>query len=83
MSTATLSTKGQLVIPSRFRAALHLQPGDQVAFSLEGDRLVIRRTTPTKARLVENRRGRKVLIAPADAPPMNTESVKAIMADFP
>lgn len=83
MSTATLSTKGQLVIPSRFRTALHLQPGDQVAFSLEGDRLVISRAAPSKARLVENRRGRRVLIAPADAPPMTTESVKAIMADFP
>ena len=28
MSTATLSSKGQLVIPNRFRKALHLQPGD-------------------------------------------------------
>ena len=83
VSTATLSTKGQLVIPSRFRAAMHLQPGDQVSFSLEGDRLVISRATPSKARLVENRKGRKVLIAPMDAPPMTTDSVKAILADFP
>jgi len=83
VSTATLSTKGQLVIPSRFRAAMHLQPGDQVSFSLDGDRLVISRANPSKARLVENRKGRKVLIAPADAPPMTTDSVKAILADFP
>lgn len=83
MSTATLSTKGQLVIPSRFRAALHLQPGDQVALSLEGDRLVIRRASPSKARLVERRNGRKVLVAPADAPPMTAKSVKDILADFP
>ena len=83
MSTSTLSTKGRLVIPRRFRTALHLQPGDQVAFSLEGDRLVISRAAPSKARLVDNRSGRKVLIAPADALPMTTGSVKAIMADFP
>jgi AbrB family looped-hinge helix DNA binding protein len=31
--TTTLSTKGQLVIPSRFRQGIHLQPGDQVSFS--------------------------------------------------
>ena len=83
MSTARLSTKGQLVIPSRFRRALHLQPGDTVAFSLEGERLVLARTKSAKARLVKDRHGRKVLVAPADAPLMTTEAVKAILADFP
>ncbi len=39
MGTATISTKGHLVIPSRFRKALHLRAGDKVAFSLEGDNL--------------------------------------------
>ena len=34
------------------------------------------------ARLVKGR-GRKLLVAPADAPPMTTEAVKAILADFP
>jgi AbrB family looped-hinge helix DNA binding protein len=42
VSTATLSTKGQLVIPSRFRKALQLRPGDRVAFLLEGEKLVQR-----------------------------------------
>jgi AbrB family looped-hinge helix DNA binding protein len=83
METATLSTKGQLVIPSRYRNALHLQPGDQVAISLEGERLVIAPTKATKARLVTGRGGRKLLVAPDDAPPMTTESVKAMLADFP
>ena len=41
METATLSTKGQLVIPSRYRNALHLRPGDKVAFTMEGEKLVI------------------------------------------
>jgi AbrB family looped-hinge helix DNA binding protein len=83
VSTATLSTKGQLVIPSRFRQALHLQPGDKVAFALEGERLVLARATSAKARLVTGRDGRKVLVAHADAPPMSTAAVKALLADFP
>lgn len=80
---ATLSTKGQLVIPSRYRNALHLQPGDKVAFSLEGDKLVIAPIKAAKARLVTGRGGRKLLVAPADAPPMTTDAVKAILVDFP
>ena len=83
MSTATLSTKGQLVIPSRFRQALHLQPGDKVAFALEGERLVLARSQSAPARLITGRHGRKVLMAHAAAPPMTTAAVKAILADFP
>lgn len=83
METATLSTKGQSVIPSRYRNALHLQPGDKVASSLEGEKLVIEPTRTTQARLVKGCGGRKVLVAPADAPAMTTGTVKAILADFP
>ena len=82
METATLSTKGQLVIPSRYRNALHLRPGDKVAFTMEGEKLVIAPAKVAPARLVKGR-GRKLLVAPADAPPMTTEAVKALLADFP
>jgi bifunctional DNA-binding transcriptional regulator/antitoxin component of YhaV-PrlF toxin-antitoxin module len=30
-----------LVIPNRFRKALHLQPGDKVSFAVEGEKLVL------------------------------------------
>lgn len=60
-----------------------LQPGDKVAFTLEGEKLVIAPTKAGQARLVKGRGGRKVLVAPADAPPMTTDAVKAIRADFP
>ncbi len=82
VSTATLSTKGQLVIPNRFRKALHLQPGDKVSITIEGGKLVLQRDQPRCARLVE-RQGRKVLVAPPGAPPMTPEVVKALLADFP
>lgn len=82
MSTATLSTKGQLVIPSRFRKALHLQPGDRISFAIEGEKLVMQCHRPKHAKLVE-KNGRKVLIAPPGAPPMTPDTVKALLADFP
>jgi len=82
MNTGTLSTKGQLVIPSRFRKALHLVPGDKVSFAMDGEKLVLQRDEPGRAELVEIQ-GRKVLVAPAGAPPMTPEEVKALLADFP
>jgi len=81
--TSVLSTKGQLVIPQQFRRALRLRAGDKVTFSLEGDRLVLERSSYAAARLVKSRRGRRVLEAPQDAPPMTPESVKALLRDFP
>jgi len=82
MNTATLSTKGQLVIPNRFRKALHLQPGDRVSFAIEGEKLVMQCHHPKHAKLVE-KNGRKVLVAPPGAPPMTLDVVKALLADFP
>ena len=82
MSTATLSTKGQLVIPNRFRKALHLQPGDKVAFTVEGEKLVLQRDQPARAKLVRGKFGRPVLVAPPGAPPMTPERVKAILEDL-
>jgi AbrB family looped-hinge helix DNA binding protein len=80
--TAVLSTKGQLVIPQQFRRALHLHAGDKVALFLEGDRLVLKRSTVTAARLVKAC-GRRVLEAPEDAPPMTPEVVKILLSEFP
>jgi AbrB family looped-hinge helix DNA binding protein len=82
MSSAIISTKGQLVIPNRFRKALHLQAGDKVSFSLEGEKLILQRERPGRARLV-HRNGRKVLVAPSGAPPMTPAVIKALLADFP
>jgi len=82
MSTATLSTKGQLVIPNRLRQALHLRPGDRISFSLEGERLVLQRDAPPRARLVRGKFGRPVLVAPPNAPPMTPERVKAILEEL-
>jgi AbrB family looped-hinge helix DNA binding protein len=82
MKTAKLSTKGQLVIPTHFRKALHLRAGDRVRLRLAGEKLIIERDSSTRARLLE-KRGRKLLVAPPGAPPMDVETVKVMLADFP
>jgi len=43
-STATLSTNGQLIIPDQFRKAMHLEPGDKLSLTLEGEKLVLHAT---------------------------------------
>ena len=82
MSTATLSTKGQLVIPNRFRKALHLEPGDKISFAVKGEKLVLQRDQPRRARLVRGKYGRPVLVAPPGAPPMTPERVKTILEEL-
>jgi AbrB family looped-hinge helix DNA binding protein len=82
MTTATLSTKGQLVIPNRFRKALHLQAGDRISFALEGAKLILRRDQPGRARLVRGKFGRPVLVAPPGAPPMTPDRVSAILEEL-
>ena len=83
MSSSTLSTKGQLVIPARLRKALNLNPGDKVEMKLEGRRLVLERGFPRAARLRRGKFGRPVLVAAAGAPAMTTQSVTAILAEMP
>jgi AbrB family looped-hinge helix DNA binding protein len=83
MDSATISTKGQLVIPQRFRKALHLQAGERVSFSMEGEKLILRREKPKRARLVRGKFGRPVLVAPPGAPPMTPERVKTILNELP
>jgi AbrB family looped-hinge helix DNA binding protein len=53
-SIMTVSTKGQLVIPSQMRDALGIEPGDRVALTLENGAILLR---PITERLVEETRG--------------------------
>jgi AbrB family looped-hinge helix DNA binding protein len=82
MTTTRLSSKGQVVIPTAVRRALRLEAGDRLRITVEGRRLVMEPDAAESARVVKER-GRKVLIAPADAPTMTTAAVKAVLSDFP
>ena len=82
MATTRLSSKGQVVIPTAVRRALHLEAGDRLRISVEGRRLVIEPEQTESARVVKER-GRKVLVAPSGAPAMTTAAVRSLLSDFP
>ena len=41
MITSKLSAKAQTTIPQPVRVALHLVPGDEVAYEIDGDRVIL------------------------------------------
>jgi len=43
METSKITTKGQTTIPAHIRKAAHLEPGDLLAFEVEGDHLIVRK----------------------------------------
>jgi AbrB family looped-hinge helix DNA binding protein len=51
---ATISTKGQLVIPASIRQALGISSGTKVSLTVEDDRIVLR---PITAKIVDELRG--------------------------
>ena len=55
---ATVSSKGQLVIPAAIRAALQIEPGTRVAIRQEGPELIMRpETLAAKLAMIEKMRG--------------------------
>jgi AbrB family looped-hinge helix DNA binding protein len=62
MPTATLSSKGQLVIPKTVREHMHLQTGDRVDFVVQDDGEVVIRPAATDIRDLKgilHKKGRK------------------------
>lgn len=47
--TRRVGRKGQVVIPKAFRAAVGLEPGDEVAFSQEGNAIKVARVASPDA----------------------------------
>lgn len=82
----TVSTKGQVVVPSRIRRKLGLQPGDSLEARVEGQHIVL---TPRKIRSRRPRiirdpvTGLPVLTAGPRAPKLMSAEVREILADFP
>jgi AbrB family looped-hinge helix DNA binding protein len=55
---ATVSSKGQLVIPAAIREALGIEPGTRVAIRQEGSRLILEpQTLAAKLKLIGEMRG--------------------------
>jgi AbrB family looped-hinge helix DNA binding protein len=81
-----VSTKGQVVLPSRIRRRLGLQPGDSLDAELEGERIILipRKVRRGRARIIKDPvTGLPVLTAGADAAKLTSEQVREILTEFP
>jgi AbrB family looped-hinge helix DNA binding protein len=81
-----VSTKGQVVLPSRIRRRLGLQPGDSLDAELEGERIILipRKVRRGSARIIKDPvTGVPVLTAGADAAKLTSEQVREILTEFP
>jgi AbrB family looped-hinge helix DNA binding protein len=82
----TVSTKGQVVVPSSIRRRLGLQPGDSLEAKIEGQDIVLtpRKVRSRKARIIRDPvTGLPVLTAGPNAPKLMSAEVREILADFP
>lgn len=82
----TVSTKGQVVVPSRIRRKLGLRPGDLLEARVEGEHIVLtpRKVRRQKARIIRDRvTGLPVLTAGPRAAKLTSAEVRDILADFP
>jgi antitoxin PrlF len=46
MISSRLTSKAQTTIPQPVRVALHLRPGDEIAYTIEADRVILTRAQP-------------------------------------
>ena len=82
----TLSSKGQVVLPSAVRRKLGLVSGDTLYVALESGRIVLEpaRERPRPPKLGTDRStGLPKLEAPARAPRLTSRKVRELLADFP
>lgn len=82
-----LSSKGQVVLPASARRRLGLVPGTEMDVVVEADRLVLVPKGPRQPRFrqgVSKATGLPLLeVVGNDAPPLTSEQVAELLADFP
>jgi AbrB family looped-hinge helix DNA binding protein len=81
-----VSTKGQVVLPSRIRRKLGLQAGDPLEVRVEGGSVVLtpQRKRSQKTKIVTDPvTGLPVLSAGRDAPVLSSKQVEEILSEFP
>ena len=82
----TVSTKGQVVLPSALRKKLGLAAGATLDVAVEAGRIVLAPASerPRQPRLGTDRRtGLPILQAERRAPRLTSSQVKALLTDFP
>lgn len=81
-----ISTKGQVVLPSRIRRKLGLRPGDPLDAKVEGGSVVLtpRKKRRRKARIIVDRRtGLPAITLGPGAPVLTSKEVEEMLSDFP
>lgn len=82
----TVSTKGQVVVPSSIRRKLGLQPGDSLEAKVQGQQIILtpRKVRPRNARIIRDPvTGLPVLTAGPKASKLTSAHVREILSDFP
>ena len=82
----TISSKGQIVLPSPIRRKLSLHAGEQLDATIEGGRIILTRESerPAEARIVTDPETRlPVLTVGAKARPLSSQQVAEMLAEFP
>lgn len=83
--TATLSSKGQIVLPKQARNRLRLHPGARLVCTVDGDSIVLTPENPIAGRpklMIDARTGLRITKSPAQTK-VTSEDVRAAMLDFP
>lgn len=83
--TATLSSKGQIVLPKQARSRLRLQPGAKLVCKVDGDSIVLTPENPIAEQpklIIDSRTGLRITKSPAQTK-VTTEQVRAAMREFP
>lgn len=81
MSARTrISSKGQVVIPKEIRDALHLKPGESLAVTREGRRIVLEASAPEVGQISYEEFKRSV--PPYQGRPVSVEDMRDLSAIF-
>jgi AbrB family looped-hinge helix DNA binding protein len=85
--TTTLSSKGQIVVPSPYRQRLGLRAGTRFSCRVNEGSLVFTPETPHPASrnriILDKATGLFITHGPSGAPKVTSEQIKALLADFP
>jgi AbrB family looped-hinge helix DNA binding protein len=86
MTTTTLSSKGQVVLPRLVRSKLHLAPGMRLVCEIRGDSVILTPEHPcgfVREYVTDPATGLRVTKASKESEPVTTEMVKALLEDYP
>ena len=86
VTTTTLSSKGQVVLPQMVRSKLHLAPGAKLLCEIQGDSVVLTPEHPrrlVREYVIDPLTGLRVTKALHKTDPVTTETIKALLEDYP